>query len=64
MNEEKDPKPDGHEQDLSEFAKHVPPKLEGSDGPSASRVILRGCGIVAGVVLLTFFFIVGTCFIR
>jgi len=60
MNEENDPKPEGKEQDFSEFAKHSSPKPEESSGGSS---FLRGCGIALGIVALIFFFIVGTCFL-
>ena len=70
MNEEKDPKREGHEQDFSEFAKHAGqrPEDEGHHRSSSSvsfgAMFLRGCAIVAGVVVLLFFLILGTCFLR
>jgi len=69
MNEEKDPKPEGHEQDFSAFAKHTPPKSGdaggdgSSDGWGGAGPFMRGCGIVVGIVALIFFLIVGACFI-
>ena len=66
MNEEKDPKPEGHEQDFSDFAKHSRPKageMGGSGSGDSDGSFLRGCGIAVGVVALTFFFILGTCFL-
>ena len=66
MNEEKDQKPKGHEQDFSDFAKHPRPELrkEGRDRAGSFR---RGCGmavaIASGVVALAFFLIAGVCFI-
>jgi hypothetical protein len=61
MNEEKNQKPEGHEEDFSDFAKHPRSQPEKKGGGSA---FLRGCGIAVGVVALVFFFIVGTCFLR
>ena len=61
MNEEKDQKPKGHEQDFSEFARHSrpPPRKTGGD---IGRALLRGFGIAVGIVAVIFFFIVGACF--
>jgi len=66
MNEEKDEKPKGHEQDFSEFAKHSrpPPGPGDLDGSGSGSWFLRGCGIAVGIVALIFFFIVGVCFIK
>jgi hypothetical protein len=59
MNEEKDQKPEGSEQDFSDFAgSRPPPPPEGRGGS-----FLRGCGIAVGVVALIFLFVVGACFI-
>ena len=70
MNEEKDPKSEGHEQDFSEFAKHSRPQsgdMGGRSGGGRGSSFLRGCylafGIVVGVVAVVFFLIVGVCFI-
>ena len=63
MNEEKDQKPEGHEQDFSEFAKRQPPQSDDKGGRGSGGWFLRGCGILVGVVLLAFFFILGTCFL-
>ena len=67
MNEEKEKKPEGHEQDFSESAKHSRPPSGYSGGSSRGRsagLFMRGCAIAFGVVALVFFFIVGTCFLR
>jgi hypothetical protein len=61
MNEEKDQKPEGHEQDYSDFAKHQRPRSEDKGGGGGT--FMRGCGILVGVVALAFFFILGTCFL-
>ena len=61
MNEEKDQKPEGSEQDFSEFAKsrsQLPPPAD------TGGSFLRGCGIAVGIVALIFFFVVGACFIK
>jgi len=66
MNEEKDQKPQGHEQDFSEFAKQSRPQpgdLGESDKSGSGGTFMRGCGILVGVVLLAFFFVLGTCFL-
>jgi hypothetical protein len=60
MNEEKDPKPEGSEQDLSEIARSRSQPLPRESGGS----FMRGCGIAVGIVALIFFFILGTCFLR
>ena len=60
MSEGKDQKPEGSEQDLSEFSRsrsQPPPEEKGG-------AFLRGCGIVVGIVALIFFFVVGACFIN
>jgi len=72
VTEEKDPKSEGHEQDFSALAKHSGPRPE-TEGPhrttgnmrwsSFGRMLLRGCGIVVGVVVMLFFLIVGVCFL-
>ena len=66
MNEENDQKPEGHGQDFSEYAKHSRPRPYEQDAGSGSS-LLRGCiralGILAGVVAVVFFLIVGVCFI-
>jgi hypothetical protein len=68
MNEEKDPKPEGREQDFTEFARHTQPKPGDpgggdSDGWGRKGSFARGCAIAFGVVALIFFLIVGTCFL-
>ena len=65
MNEEKDQKPEGHEQDFSEFAKRQRPQSDDKGGESSGggSTFMRGCGILVGVVALAFFFILGTCFL-
>ena len=66
MDEEKDQKPEGHEQDFSEFAKHSRPQpadTGGNDESGGGSAFMRGCGILVGVVLLAFFFVLGTCFL-
>ena len=63
MNEEKDQKPEGHEQDFSEFAKHSRPPPAHTGAGDSGNSFLRGCGIAVGVVALVFFFVVGACFI-
>lgn len=69
MNEEKDQKPEGHEQDFSEFSNHRRPQSDdkggqrGQGGGGGGGTFMRGCGILVGVVALVFFFILGTCFL-
>jgi hypothetical protein len=65
MNEEKDQKPEGSEQDFSEFAKHSRPQPGPGDldGRGSGDWFFRGCGIVVGVAALIFFLILGTCFL-
>jgi hypothetical protein len=59
MNEEKDQKPQGSEQDFSGFSRsRSQPPPENKAG-----TFLRGCGIATGIVALIFFFIVGACFL-
>ena len=62
MNEEKDKKPEGREQDFSEFAKHSRPQPGDTEGGSGGS-FMSGCGILIGVAVLMFFFILGTCFL-
>lgn len=61
--EEKDQKPEGREQDFSEFANQQRPQPDNKRSEGGGDWILRGCGIVLGVVVLVFFLVLGVCFI-